>query len=47
MVCSACKDGALHYNERLRDQCPGGTWCDCGHKTGVFINQQPEKKCAS
>jgi hypothetical protein len=26
MICEACRD-------RRHGDCPGGTWCDCQHKT--------------
>ena len=33
-VCARCRDGN-------HDQCPGGTWCDCAHRTLRQVKSHP------
>lgn len=32
MICKYCAKAADTDNMDLHDNCPGKSWCDCGHK---------------
>lgn len=33
VICKNCR-------EQVHEDCPGGTWCDCGHRSTVMVPQQ-------